>query len=345
MAIAHEGRLINDAIGIVHDMPTTVTMRNDQDEEYLQKINTDETNTVGKGNFNVTVSVGPSFNTQREEQAAGMMEMFTSVPLVQNVAADLVVRSQDWIGKDALADRLEYATEKQFPGITTQSKSEDEDDEVNFLKQQLQAAQQQIQEIGQQAQQMQEALQKADADGKAEKVGKVQIEMQKLEIEKQRVLLEKMKIQGELQLRKEEIEIDAMKADLDSETKRSINRDSIEADLIKNQVETNKELRRLRIEAREDDVTELEKPIINVNVENILPEKGSVRIEKVKGGYSVDDDSDGPDEMETDVKIDKVEEPGMKPIINVNIENKMPKKSAKLITKNKNGWVVSEKAS
>ena len=67
-----------------------------------------------------------------------------------------------------------------------------------------------------------------------------------------------------------------MKADLDSETKRSINRDSIEADLIKNQVETNKELRRLRIEAREDDVTELEKPIINVNVENILPEKGSV---------------------------------------------------------------------
>ena len=118
-----------------------------------------------------------------------------------------------------------------------------------LLKQQLQQAQQQMQQIGMQAQQMQEALQKADADGKAVEAGKIQIEMQKLEIEKQRLKLEHMKIQGELTLKKEEIDNDMLKADLDSETRRSVNRDSIEADLIKYQVNTNKEL---ELGSRED---------------------------------------------------------------------------------------------
>lgn len=242
MAIAHEGRLINDALGVVYDTPRTVTMRGEDEEEYNKEINTDETNTVGKGNFNLTVSVGPSFNTQREEQAAGMMEMFTSVPLVQNVAPDLVVRSQDWVGKDALADRLEYAVEQQLPGITTQTKPETRDAELDFLNQQLNESKQQLAQIGQQAQQMQEALQKADADKQAAEAGKIQIELQKLEIERKRVMIEEQKVKGELILKEEQIKTDAMKADLDSETQLKMNENNNQVDLIKHTTQEKPEL-------------------------------------------------------------------------------------------------------
>lgn len=233
MAIVHEGRVINSAIGIVYDVETTVTVRDDEGEEKLQKINTDETNTVGKGNFNTTVSVRASYNTKREEEAAGMIEMAGNNQMVQEIGMGKVIRAQDWNGKDALADLIDSFVMMKYPELSDELKTKEKDDEVGVLKQQLQQAQQQRQQIGQQMQQMQEALQKADGDKQAAEAGKIQIEMQKLEIEKQRLMLEKMKIEGELQLKAKEIGNDMMKADLDSETKLKMNENTVQADLIK----------------------------------------------------------------------------------------------------------------
>jgi len=160
--------------------------------------------------FNVTVSVGPSFNTQREEQAAGMMELLTAVPLAQNVAADLVVRSQDWVGKDALADRLEFAVEQQFPGIATQAKPEKGNEQIVYLQQQLAQCQAQLQQVGQQAQQLNEALQKSNADKNAAAAGQVEIERAKVQIEVKRLELEQAKLQGEMQLEQAKSEEDVM---------------------------------------------------------------------------------------------------------------------------------------
>jgi len=240
MAMNHEGRVINSAIHIVYDTKRTVTTRKDNEEEELILINSSDNDGFSSGNFNVTVSIGPSFNTQREEQAAGMLELLSAVPLAQNVAPDLVVRSQDWVGKDALADRLEFAIEKQFPGITTQSKPEKGDEQLAFLQQQLNQCQAQLQQVSLQAQQLNEALQKSNADKNAAAAGQVEIERAKVQIEIKRLELEQAKIQGEMQLEQAKLELEAkkvdqeaMKADLQAEVALKINHDTLATDLIK----------------------------------------------------------------------------------------------------------------
>ncbi len=283
MAIAYEGRLINDALGIIYDTPRTITVRGEDEQEYLQEINTNESNMVGKGNFNLVVTVGPSFNTQREEQAAGMMEMFTRVPLVQNVASDLVVRSQDWVGKDALADRLEYATEQQMPGITTQSKPKGRDQELAFLTQKLNEATGQLQKMAQQGRQLQEALEKSQADKNAAAAGKIQVEMKKLELDQQRVMIDEQRAKGELMLREKEIDIAIMKADLDSETKLKINQDKLQVDLIKNETQP----KQIQIEKPEKDNSRDFQDIKDMLLK--MKEKKTITVKKnEKGEVTVD---------------------------------------------------------
>lgn len=240
MAINHEGRVINSALHIIYDTKRTITTRDDNEEERLLPINQGDDDGFGSGNFNTTVSVGPSFNTQREEQAAGMMELLGAVPLAQNVAADLVVRSQDWTGKDALADRLQFAIEQQFPGITSQQKPEKGNEQIVFLQQQLAECKQQIQQAARQAQQLSEALEKSNADKNAAAAGKIEIDRAQLQIEVRRLELEAQKLQGEMELEQAKLQLEAkkiqnelLKADLEAETKLKISRDSLEVDLIK----------------------------------------------------------------------------------------------------------------
>lgn len=240
MAINHEGRVINSALNIIYDTKRTITIMGEDDEERLEQINHEGDPGLGVGNFNVTVSVGPSFNTQREEQAAGMLELSNNVDLVQNVGSDLIVRAQDWVGKDALADRLKFAIEKQFPGITTQVEPDGENGQIVMLQQQLQQCQQQLQQMGQQSQQLQEQLQKAQADKQAAAAGKIQFDMGSLELDKQRVQIESQKVQAEiaikqqeLKLKDQQIKMDAMKADLEATTQLKIHKDTLETDLIK----------------------------------------------------------------------------------------------------------------
>lgn len=62
---------------------------------------------VSVGRYDVTVSIGPSFQTKRQESAAAMLDFMKVLPpqLAQSVA-DLLVREMDWPGADQIADRL-----------------------------------------------------------------------------------------------------------------------------------------------------------------------------------------------------------------------------------------------
>jgi len=246
MAINHEGRVINSALNVVYDTHRTITIMGEDDEEELLEINGENDEGLGEGNFNVTVSVGPSFNTQREEQAAGLIEMSSKSEMIQQIGMGKVIRAQDWSGKEGLADLIDSFVAMQYPALADQLNSKGKNDEIDVLKQQLMQCQQQLSQMQEQGQQLQEALQKADADKQASEAGKIQIEMQKLEVEKQKVLQDGMKIKGELEIGHKQLEIDAMKADLDSTTKLKINQDSLTTDLIKTkenqQIETTKAL-------------------------------------------------------------------------------------------------------
>ncbi len=61
---------------------------------------------VSAGRYDVTVSIGPSFQTRRQEAAAMLIEFGKAYPQIAPFIADLVARNSDWPGAQEIADRL-----------------------------------------------------------------------------------------------------------------------------------------------------------------------------------------------------------------------------------------------
>ena len=64
---------------------------------------------VGVGRYDVTISVGPSYQTKRQEATTTNLELMKNVPIVQQVGADLIIREMDIPNADMLADRVKKA--------------------------------------------------------------------------------------------------------------------------------------------------------------------------------------------------------------------------------------------
>jgi hypothetical protein len=59
------------------------------------------------GTYDAVVSTGPSYETQREEAADSMIQLFSVLPPeAQMIIIDLLVNNMDWPGADEIADRL-----------------------------------------------------------------------------------------------------------------------------------------------------------------------------------------------------------------------------------------------
>ncbi|HRH29695.1 MAG TPA: portal protein [Aquabacterium sp.] len=64
-------------------------------------------NDMTVGEYSVTVSSGPSYDTMRQEAVDGMIQTAQSWPKLMEIAGDKVVRSMDWPMSDEIADRIE----------------------------------------------------------------------------------------------------------------------------------------------------------------------------------------------------------------------------------------------
>lgn len=64
-------------------------------------------NDMTVGDYAVTISVGPSYDTLRQEAVDGMIQTAQSWPKLMEIAGDKVVRSMDWPMADEIADRIE----------------------------------------------------------------------------------------------------------------------------------------------------------------------------------------------------------------------------------------------
>lgn len=94
---------------------------------------------IGVGRYNVTVNVGPSYQTKRQESAASMLQLVQSYPNLIPLAGDLIVRNMDWAGADAIADRLK----KMLPPQLQEGDQSDPEVQNNMLRSQLQQVSQQ----------------------------------------------------------------------------------------------------------------------------------------------------------------------------------------------------------
>ncbi len=65
-------------------------------------------NDLSRGKYDVTVTVGPSYATQRQEATEVFSEIGRAVPQIWGVAGDLIMKNMDVPGSDAIAKRLEF---------------------------------------------------------------------------------------------------------------------------------------------------------------------------------------------------------------------------------------------
>ena len=130
-------------------------------------------NDLTVGEFDVTVSAGPSYSTRRQEGVDAMIELGKGWPKLMDVAGDKVVRSMDWVGASEIADRIAKTLP---PGLQDSPDDEQQqgmvhtprgDIPVDQAAQMLEEMDQQVQQMGQQLKEAQSGITKAQIDAKS----------------------------------------------------------------------------------------------------------------------------------------------------------------------------------
>jgi len=104
-SIRHAGRIILDMLPRIYDTPRVMRILNVDDTDDLAETNLAELMDGIK--FDVEVTTGASYATQRLEASDSMMAFIQAVPQAAPAVMDLIAKNQDWPGGDEIAKRLE----------------------------------------------------------------------------------------------------------------------------------------------------------------------------------------------------------------------------------------------
>jgi hypothetical protein len=237
-AVRHVGRIILDMIPTVYDAPRVARMLGEDGSEDFARVDPalpqayaevkdDEDGSIQKifnpsvGQYDVTVTTGPSFTTRRMEAFEAMSQMTQANPQLWQVIGDQLVRNMDWPGADDMAERLKVTLLPQVQQMMD-SKSGGEpippqaQAQIAQMQEQMQQMQQALQEAGQviegkqietQAKQQSDA-QKAAADAQAAQM-QHQRETMRLQVDGYKAETERMRAQAELAQKAEAEQIKA----------------------------------------------------------------------------------------------------------------------------------------
>jgi len=114
-AIRHCGEILVDLIPKIYDMPREVRILGEDRAQQIVKVNQQYTDEKGRdrcydlnaGKYDVAITVGPSYPTQRLEAFETMTKIAQAYPQILQVAGDLIFRNGDFPGADKIADRLQ----------------------------------------------------------------------------------------------------------------------------------------------------------------------------------------------------------------------------------------------
>ena len=189
-AIRYCGRILVDLIPKIYDTERVARILGEDGEPDQARINPEQAEPVMEredemgeiekiynpnvGRYDVTVVVGPSYASKRQEAAEGMAQVLQGNPQLWQVAGDIFVKNLDWPGADELAKRLK----KMVPP----NMLEDEEGEQNMEAKAAQLAQaeamltQKAQELEQMQMAMSEGAQKAQAEMQAAEKAKSEVQ-------------------------------------------------------------------------------------------------------------------------------------------------------------------------
>lgn len=129
-SIRHKGRVLIDLIPYIYDAPRVqrifkpdqtvtqvITHAGPEQAQQAQAMVSDAVRKVydiGTGRYDVTVSVGPSYQTKRQEAVAAQLALLQAVPELAPIIADLITANMDWPGAKQMAARLKKGLPPQF---------------------------------------------------------------------------------------------------------------------------------------------------------------------------------------------------------------------------------------
>lgn len=118
VGIWYTGRILVDLIPRIYDSTRIVRTLGEDGSAEMVEINKPEIdqrgqevvlNDLSAGEYDVTVSTGPSFATKRAEASAFMTEFVRSFPKVADVAGDIIIANMDVPGADKIESRMKKA--------------------------------------------------------------------------------------------------------------------------------------------------------------------------------------------------------------------------------------------
>lgn len=113
--LEHTGRVLIDLIPKIYDTQRTIRIMGEDDEQDFIPINTPVLmdngeqmllNDLSQGRFDIRVTIGPSYTSQRIEAAESMVEYAKADPDALPFIRDKVVKALDWPDADEISERL-----------------------------------------------------------------------------------------------------------------------------------------------------------------------------------------------------------------------------------------------
>lgn len=135
-AMRHTGRILIDLIPKIYDAPRIQRIINpDQSVKHVvvhanqgdaaKGVQTSDPlmkiYDLGVGRYDVTVSVGPSYQSKRQESVASIMALVSAYPQIMQTSGDILVGNMDWPGAKEISARLKKALPPQFQDEDDQS--------------------------------------------------------------------------------------------------------------------------------------------------------------------------------------------------------------------------------
>lgn len=178
-AIRHCGRILIDLIPKIYDTSRVVrilgydgTPSEAQIDAGIptasQQVGVQMVYNLGVGNYDVSISSGPSYTTLRQEAATAMIEMVQANPNLMAVAGDLIVKQQDWPGAEELSERLKLTLPPEIQQAEAQKKQKGMPPEMQQIVSQFEQALQQKDQLIDQASSRIEELMRENEDLKSE---------------------------------------------------------------------------------------------------------------------------------------------------------------------------------
>ena len=213
LSIQHGGRILVDLIPKIYDTPRVLKILGEDGKMQSANLNPDQPAPVqqfqtsdgvqtiynlGVGTYDVTVTVGPSYNTKRMEAATMFTDLSNSAkdPVSAAVVRYLAIKNSDFNGAEQAAEMMEKLLP---PGLVQKEGEVQIPPEVQAQVQQLQQA---LQMQGQKMQELMSGESQAQAKIAADHDAKMKQLAVDAEVQARELELQRQKVEAEIQLKK-----------------------------------------------------------------------------------------------------------------------------------------------